>query len=178
VLLELAVVGVLLLDGVVGEVHLGLEVVYVELVGGCPDIAVLVPVGPIHPKEVGDQHEVPDIELPVVVKQGSIQVHLDYVGALGLLVLVFGGPSLLQYSIQLVYLVYDCYALSLVAVLPRLDYPDVPGLGLLGVPLLLLFGLLGRNSGPSFVVLYEPVVLWVFDAFPYVEGEGQSLEDT
>jgi hypothetical protein len=65
--LVLAIFGVLLLDGVVGQMDLWLEVVDVEEVGGCPYVTFLVPVCSGHSIEVGDQHVVPDVEFAVEV---------------------------------------------------------------------------------------------------------------
>ena len=69
-----------------------------------------------------------DVELSVVVEHGSVDVHLHDIGVLCLLfvwrLVVEGGLldllGLLEDAVQLVDLVYDGYASTLVAVLPRL----------------------------------------------------------
>lgn len=74
------IVRIAFLDCIIGEVYFWLEGMDIELVGGSSDVALLVPVGPGDSEEVGDHHVVPDVEFTVVVQQGSIDVHLHYIG--------------------------------------------------------------------------------------------------
>ena len=77
--------GIPFLHSVIGEVYFWLKIVDIELVGGGADVALLVPVCAGDSEEVGDHEVVPDVELAVVVEEGAVDVHLDYVGALCLL---------------------------------------------------------------------------------------------
>lgn len=79
------IVGITFLHSVVGEMYLRLEIVDIELVGGGADVALLVPVSAGDSEEVGDHEVVADVEFAVVVEEGAVDVHLDDVGALGLL---------------------------------------------------------------------------------------------
>lgn len=83
--LKLMIVGITFLHSVVGEMYLRLEIVDIELVGGGADVALLVPVSAGDSEEVGDHEVVADVEFAVVVEEGAVDVHLDDVGALGLL---------------------------------------------------------------------------------------------
>lgn len=76
-----AVLRVMLLDGIVGEVYFWVEGVDIEVVGRGADVALFVPVCPGDSEEIGHQHVVPDVELTLVVKQGTIDVELHDEGA-------------------------------------------------------------------------------------------------
>lgn len=75
------IVWITLLDCIVGEVYFWLKGMDIELVGGSSDVTLLVPVGSGHSEEVGNHHIMPDVKFAVVVQQGSINVHLHYVGS-------------------------------------------------------------------------------------------------
>lgn len=92
--LKLMIIWETFLNCVIGEMDFWLEGMNIELVGRCANISLLIPVGPGDSKEVGDHHIVANIELPVVVKQGTVDVHLNYVGAFLLLLLTVAPSSL------------------------------------------------------------------------------------
>ena len=158
--LVLVVIWKFLLDGVISEVYFWFKVVDVELVGGGSDVALFVPVGSCDAVEVGDEHVVADVELSVVVEHGSVDVHLHDIGVLCLLfvwrLVVEGGLldllGLLEDAVQLIDLVYDGYASTLVAVLPRLNYPNIPSLP---PPLLSQFLLLLLNHLGSLLIIIQ-----------------------
>jgi hypothetical protein len=79
--LEFAVVLVVFLYCVVGEVYeFVVEVFHVELLGGCSDVAVLVPVALLIAVDAADADVGADVELPLLVEEGH-DVLLDDVGA-------------------------------------------------------------------------------------------------
>jgi hypothetical protein len=112
------VLGVALLDCVVGEVDFGLEVADVEVVGGGADVALLVPVGPCYSVEVCDQEVVSDIEFALVVQKGAVdvQLHDECLGfGSGRPLFGFGsGGRFFDDSIQFVHFVNDGDSSSLV----------------------------------------------------------------
>ena len=57
--------------------NLWLKVVNVELVGRSANVALAVPVGSGDSEQIGHEHVVAKVELPVVVEEGAIEVHLD-----------------------------------------------------------------------------------------------------
>jgi hypothetical protein len=74
--LVLAVVGRVLLDGVICEVYFPLEVMDIKLVRGSANVAFLEPVGLQNAVNLADHHVVPYVELPLLVKKGPIDVEL------------------------------------------------------------------------------------------------------
>lgn len=158
-LFVLAVVGCVLLDGVVGEVDEGvLGCTRGELSGGGAHVPLLVPV-PLHPSiHAAHQHVVAQVELPPVVEQWVLDVLLEDEGAQ--LAVPVPLPSL-QPHLDVVQSVAHSYPRPPVSVLPRLHDPDVAQV-LLGLTFLL----------DAFVVGEEAEVLWVISAFVDVEGEG------
>lgn len=77
-LLELAVVGPVFLDCVIGQMHIQvLGVFSSELAGGGPNVSFFVPVALEVPINAGYQHVVPNIELPFEIEQGPLYVFLD-----------------------------------------------------------------------------------------------------
>lgn len=169
--LVLVVVGEAFLDCIVGEVYFWLKGVDVELVGGSSDVALLVPVGPGDSEEVGNHHVVPDVEFTVAVQQWSVDVHLHYVGPFLLLIGVPTPFSLLDEGVELIYFVDDSDASPLVAILARLDYPDIAHLVLRGAFLFLLPPLLLDHPLPPLVEVDELDVLRVLRALLDVEGQ-------
>ena len=79
----------MLLNGIVGQMDFGFEVVDIKFIGCSPYIPLVIPVSSHHSVEVSDEHVVPDVEFSVVVEHGSINVLLDYVGPLSLLLSCF-----------------------------------------------------------------------------------------
>jgi hypothetical protein len=74
-----------LLNCIIGKVYLRLKVGDVELVGGCADVSLLIPIGASYSVEIGYHHVVPYVEFTVVVEEGTVYVHLYDVCSLALL---------------------------------------------------------------------------------------------
>lgn len=123
---ELTIVRVVLLDCVVGKVNVGLKGIVGEGVGGCADVALFVPVGAGDSVEVGDEEIVSNVELALIVKEGSVDVLLHDVGLRAILELSRLSLALLDEVVQLIDLVDHHDPIAPVAVLPRLHDPDVP----------------------------------------------------
>lgn len=168
----LAVEGAVLLDGVVGEVdHFVADVVEVEVIGGSADVAFAEPVGSHDAVQPGDEHVVPDVELPALVEQRILNVLLHDVGfVIAVVVLLL----LLEDVVELVDLVNHHNAVAAVRQLARLHYPDVLQLLLpflvLRLPLPVLFAL------DLLELLGEPHVLGIVHSFLYVEGKRNDFE--
>lgn len=81
-LLILAVIGQMLLNCVIGEMHRSVIVLGGVFVGGSPDVAMLVPVSLDMPIHARHQHVMSDVELPFLVQERLVQVLLDDVSAL------------------------------------------------------------------------------------------------
>lgn len=111
----------------------------------------------------------PNIKFTFVIQHGSVNVKLHNVCFLGLLVSSF---ALFDDTVELVNLVNDCDTSTLIAILSRLNYPDISGFFLLDVTflLLLLFGLFRHHLSPSLIILDKPSILGVFDTLSDVEG--------
>ena len=62
------IIRVTFLHSIVSEMYLWLKVVDVELIGGCADVALFVPVCACDSEEVGDHHVVADVKFAVVVE--------------------------------------------------------------------------------------------------------------
>lgn len=81
-ILKLAVVLRMLLDSVIGQMHVfGLQVVQRELLARGPDIpALLEKEGSQGPVERGQNCEDSDVKLPLLIEQGVLNVLLDDIG--------------------------------------------------------------------------------------------------
>lgn len=162
----------MLLHGIIGQVDLPLEVVHVELVGGRSDVPLGIPVAPHDPEHVGDQHIVPNIELPPVVQQRPVQIQLHNVSfgsAVSMLLL------LTENFVELVYFIDYCDTVASVAQLARLNDPYITE-GFSGFPLLYCFLLLLDMGSSLFVVVDEALVLGTLQAVSDVECQRQVVE--
>lgn len=56
--------------------YLWLKVVDIEEIRGSADISFLIPVSTCHSIDVGDEKIVSDVELAVIVKEWTVDVHL------------------------------------------------------------------------------------------------------
>lgn len=127
--LELLIVFRMFLDGVVGEVNeLVVDLLQVEHLARCSDVSLLIPIGLDNPINAGQHHEMSDVKLSIIVKEGSIDVGLDDVGE-RLTVLVLGLPNQLTDTVKRGQL----YPSASVRVLARFHNPH-----LVGIPLVLL----------------------------------------
>lgn len=178
------IVGVLFLNCVVCQVDFRFEVADIELVRCRPHVPFFVPPPPHHSEHVSYQHVVSDIELSAIVEQRTIDIHLHNVRTLCFLLIevrVLCGPpisplSLLDYTIKFVNFVDDSNASSLIAVLPRLDNPNVSFFILIDNSFLFLNLALALNLFCSFFVVVDKlVILWVFDSLADMEGQGQVV---
>lgn len=172
--LILAIIGSVLLDRIVGQVDLPLEIVDVELVGGSADVAFLEPVRLEDAVDLADHHVVPDIELPLLIQEGTIDVKLHYEGLLAAILMHF---LRLDDRIQFVYLIDHSDAVASVGELPWLDDPDVAHRSLLQTTILELAFLLFHVGLSLFVVGDESFVLGVFEASFDMESEGDRFEE-
>lgn len=174
------VIGVSLLDSIICQVDLRLEGVYVELVRRSADVPLFIPIGTVDSKKVSDQHVMPYIELPVVVEQRPVNIHLHDVSTLSLLRngTLRWHPPLLDDRIQLIHFIDYCNASTLVAVLPRLHDPDVSCLGR-GVGPLLLFSLalFLDEFGPPLIVIQKSRILGILKAFADMKCEGDVVKE-
>ena len=172
--LILAIIGSVLLDRIVGQVDLPLEVVDVELVGGSADVPFLEPVRLEDPVDLADHHVVPDIELPLLIQEGPINIQLYYEGLLAPIIMHF----LRFYDrVELVYLIDHSDAVASVGELPWFDDPDVAHGSLLQTTILELAFLFFHVGLSLFVVGDKSFVLGVFEASFYMESEGDSSEE-
>ena len=69
------------MDGIVGEVDVGVGIVEAEEGGGGADIALLVPEGLGLTVVAGHEHVGSEVELPAVVEEGPRDVLLDNEGS-------------------------------------------------------------------------------------------------
>ena len=84
--------------------------------------------------------------------------------------------SLFYDAVEFVYFVYDCDSSALVAIFSRLYYPDITLLDLCTVTVLLLsFCLFDNSPGTALVIVDKLQILWVFEAFTDVEGQGKVV---
>lgn len=79
-LLVFAVLGQVLLDRIVGQVHIGQRVLNRVLEGSGPDVAIFIPVSLDAAVDRSDHHIVPDVELSALVQEWLLYVTLDDVG--------------------------------------------------------------------------------------------------
>lgn len=172
--------------------YLRIEVIDVEFIGGCSNVAFLVPVCSLNPVEIRDEHVVTDVEFSVVVEEGSVNVRLDYECFLCFFLVndcfacffvpigwitILGSLSLLHQTIELVNLIDDCYSSPLIAVLSGFYDPYISCFPLLSFSsILFFFFFLFHNLGSFFVILYESGVLRVFNPFFYMESERDIVE--
>lgn len=175
------------LNSIICEMDLLVEGEDIELVGSCSYVPLCVPVTPHHSEHVGNQHVVANVELSVVVEEGSVNVQLDDEGFSGsILVLLF----LVEHVVDLIQFVDHCDPVASVGEFSWLHNPNVPEpllllpglilfvltLRLILFSLLILFLLLGDIRCPLLVVHLEPLVLDVVGPVPDVECQGQIVE--
>lgn len=72
-----AVICVVDLNCIVGEMDMGLEVVDIEGICRCSDIAFLVPVCTSHPVKICHEYVMSDVEFALVVEERTIDILLD-----------------------------------------------------------------------------------------------------
>ena len=143
------------MDGIVGEVDVGVGIVEAEEGGGGADVALLVPECLGLSVVAGHEHVGSEVELPAVVEEGPCDVLLDYKGS------SFSLFRHLHHSfLYVVYFVGALYAVASVAELPRFEDPECV--------FLLLFSLVVVVS-----YLYQG---WVFEALADDEGGWDYLE--
>jgi hypothetical protein len=135
----LAVVLGVFLDGIVGEMdHSVLEVFGCEFLGGCADVALLVPVGSEVAIEGGHQDVAAEVELALVIEEGH-EVALHYVGTR----LAVGSEPLRLHDLpHFLDSLYNVDPAALVGVLSGFDDPQTLLGGLTGhevVPLVVTF---------------------------------------
>lgn len=65
--LILAVICVVDLNGIVGEMNVGLKVVNIEGISRCADIALLVPIGTSHSVKICHEDVMSDVEFALIV---------------------------------------------------------------------------------------------------------------
>jgi hypothetical protein len=119
IILKLAILFSLLLDGIVGEVdELVLEVLQAELLAGCADVALLVPVPLYHSVDCRQQDVAAKVEFTLVVKERVLEIFLDYYCS-------FVYASLADESFYLWQRGEDCDAVAAVRVLPRFADPNI-----------------------------------------------------
>ena len=143
------------MNGIVGEVDVGVGVVEAEEGRGGADVALLVPEGLGLAVVAGHQHVGPEVELPPVVEQGPRDVLLDYEGPLFRLL-----RHLHHSFLYVIYLVGALDSITSVAEFPWLEDPECA--------LLLLF--------PLVVVVSYLEQGWVFEALADDEGGWDYLE--
>lgn len=160
------IVRVSLLHSIICQMYFFFESSNVKLVWRCPNIALLIPISSSYSIEIGNQHIMSNVKFPVVVKHWSIDVHLHNISLFCLLFLFrlkglncawigtsWSWCSLFENAVQLVDLIYNSYAPSLVAVLPWLHNPNVSHFIFVGLPLLLLLFLLFQTLFCSFFII-------------------------
>ena len=198
----LTVVLRLVLDGIVCQMHQRVaHVVEVVLTGAGPHVAVLIAVAFQGAVNAGQHPVHSKVELPLVDKQGVVDVLLNYEGAV-----LSRLP--LNNLLNLFHVFHHLDALPPVGVFARLDYPSVLGslvllaycldlllfvrvvvarvvdclLILLLVLVVLLDGLLDHFVAALDLVLEVIVVtdkfavVWVMDSLGRVESQGQDFE--
>ena len=115
---------VVFLDGVVGEMDLGVFVVFgAEFVGGCSEVAFFVPVSFEVSVDAGDEHVVSDVEFAFVVEEWFLDVFLEDEGAVGAVGVLFPAS---EAEFDVVEAGADGDAGASVGELPWLGNPDVP----------------------------------------------------
>jgi len=132
--LVFAIVRKMFLYGIICQMYLWIEAMDIEVIRWGSDVSLFVPIASSYSIEIGDKHVMSDIELPIIVEKGSVDIHLHDVCFLGLfcLLLLFAVLALLfslsDDVIQFVNLVNYCDSSSLVGVFSRFNYPNVSGL--------------------------------------------------
>ena len=118
-MLELAVVGAFLLDGIIGEMHKFIGKLFqVVLLAGRSSITILIPISLQDSIYSCHQDEIANVEFPLVEEERFLHVFLDYHRAAIL-------ASLLHQTQDFLQIVGNCYACTSVRVLARLANPHV-----------------------------------------------------
>ena len=116
---------------------------------------------------MGYRHVMPDVEFAFFVEQRAVNIELDDESLLRSVIVSALG---LEDRVEFVDLIDDSDAVPAVCVFARFYDPDVAHFPLLLYSHLHLLLLLLYVSLALFVVRQKTFVLWVLDAFLYVEG--------
>lgn len=141
------------------------KIINVELICRCSNVSFIVPISFHNSKKICNQHVMPYIEFSVIIKKGSIYVHLNYkcIFRLILLFLLFLWvcqiflifcciQSLLHYRIKLIDFVNYSNSFSLIRVLSRLNNPNISCFSFNSVTFLYLFLFFFNDFIPSFMI--------------------------
>lgn len=146
---------------------LPLEVLDIKLIATRPYIPLLKPITLHYPMDMGYRHVMSDVEFAFFVEQRAVNIELDDES---LLRAVIVSALRLEDGVEFVDLVDDSDTVTAVGVFAWLYNPDVAHFPLLLYSHLHLLLLLLYVRLALFVVSQKTFVLWVLDAFFYVEG--------
>lgn len=156
---------IVFLNEIISQVYLRVKIINVKLIGGCSNVSFVVPICFHNPKKICNQHVMSYIEFSVIIKKGSIYVHLNYkcIFSLILLFLLFLWvcqiflvfcciQSLLHYRIKLIDFVNYSDSFSLVRVLSRFDNPNISCFSFHSITFLYLFLFFFNDFISSFMI--------------------------
>ncbi len=182
--LVLAILRMLLLDGIICEVYLRLKVMNIIEISWCPDVPFLIPICLCHSIQICYEHVVPNVEFSIIVKEWSVHIHLHNKSfilefpyyLLTLSVWLFAGFFILGWifynAIELVYFIYYCNTTSLIGILPWLNNPNISCF-----PCPAEIGLLLFDFISSFLINFSKfLILNISKSFSYMKGQWYIIE--
>ena len=116
----------------------------------------------------------PDVKFSIIIEERTIDIHLNNVCPDMLFIVFARILSLLDDTIEFVYLVNNCYSFPLIGILPWLYNPDISHLFAFIDLLLLLFFYPFLSL---FIILSKPFILRVFETILDVKSERNIFED-
>lgn len=187
------IIGKILLDSVICEMNFRLEGVHIELIRRCSNVSLLIPVGSSNSQNVCYEHVMSNVELTIVVEQWAVNVHLNDECTLLLLLLDLAWLRLwccswrgfwfwfwlgrFHYGVQFVDLVNNSDASALVRVLARFDNPNISGLFLAPVSLLVFHFLLFDLFASLLMIFAKSQVFRILHAIFNMKSQRYIIKD-
>lgn len=163
-----------LLHCVVSQVDFPFKVEDVELVGGSPDVTLLVPVCLEDSIELADHHIMANVKLPLLVEKRTVDVELNYKGFLrSVLVLALT----LHDGVKFIWLVDDSDSVASICEFSWLHNPYIPHWSSHRHPIFPFLFLLADDGLAFLVIANEAFILRISSALFDVEGQGNDLEE-
>lgn len=159
---------------IIGEMNFPLEVEHVELVGSSSDVAFFVPVSLEDSVELADHHIVADIELPLFVEKGSVNVELDDEGLFCTVLML---SLTLHDGVEFIRLIDDGDSIASIRQFSWLHDPNIPHWSSNSHAIFLILFLFADDGLTFLVVTNEALILGILCALLDVEGQGNNLEE-